>query len=80
MVCAVFGADLGKITNVPGVLNALTKSSMTETDLIGCFEIGLMQVIQPHLIFFEVRVKCTFNFCPTGGAVVLENRGTFPCH
>lgn len=39
MVCAFFGADLGKITNVPGVLNALTKFSMAETDLIGCFEI-----------------------------------------
>lgn len=51
MVCAFFGADLGKITNVPGVLNALTTFSMAETDLIGCFEIGLMQVIQPHLIF-----------------------------
>lgn len=51
MVCAFFGADLGKMTNVPGVLNALTTFSMAETDLIGCFEIGLMQVIQPHLIF-----------------------------
>lgn len=63
MVCAFFGADLGKITNVPGVLNALTTFSMAETDLIGCFEMGYPTT--PH--FF---VKYDLNALSTSALLV----------